>query len=210
MSGIINKVKNHKKAAALLVLFLMIIAVFVISGMYLPAAVIMAVSVANELTVRKMNRQKAPFGTYSKIRNADCLVIGDISPKAAQNLSGSDKTVSIYLPGCTLAGAYEVLRHTFSILKEDGGQAMLVVRKKNIDKTGYSPFEISFFHAVTINRLELDNSEYLLRLPILFTPIKSLMILAGTRGVKSATGLCDKEISAFCEERGFTGEILEV
>lgn len=210
MSGIINKVIKHKKTVAAIFLLLVIIAVLLIFGMYIPAAIIIVVFIANELTVRKMNQQKALFGTYSKIRNADFLVIGDIPHKTAQRISERGKTVTIYLPGCTLAGAYEVLRHTFSILKENGGRVVLVVRKKNIEKTGYSPFEISFFHPVTINRLELKNVKFMRRFPIVFAPVKSMMFLSGIKEAKSVSEFCDKEISAFCSERGLEGKILKV
>ena len=210
MSRIINRVKKHKKAAVVLSLMLVIIAILLVFRMYIPAIIIIAFAVVDELTVRKMNKQKAPFGTYSKIRNADCLVIGDIPQKSAQALPVSGTAISIYLPGCTLAGAYEVLRHTFSILKEDGGLVMLVVRKNNIDKAGYSPFEISFFHLITINRLELNNSKYMLRLPVLFAPIKSLMFLFGIKRGNPAGEYCNEEIENFCKERGIEVKILEV
>ena len=98
MSGSIKKVINHKKAAAAFFLFLIITVVLLIFRMYFSAAIIIAAVIVNGLTVRKMNKQKNPFGTYSKIRNVDCLVIGDIPPKAAQGLLEGGKTVSIYLP----------------------------------------------------------------------------------------------------------------
>lgn len=210
MSGIINKLLKHKKAVAVLFLLLVIISILLVFRMYIPAVIIIVITVANELTVRKINKQKAPFDTFSRIRNVDCLVIGDISPKSVQTFLGCGTAISIYLPGCTLAGAYEVLRHTFSILKEDGGQVMLVVREKNIDKRGYSLFEIGFFHAITINRLKLNNSKYILRMPILFDPIKSVMFLFGIKRTKFTGEYCDNEIFAFCEKRGFKGKILKV
>ena len=118
MSGIINRVIKHKKEAVMFLWILGIVAFLFAVRMYILALIIIVLAIANELTVRSIYRQKAPFGTYSKIRNVDCLVIGDIPQKAMKRFSGNDKAVSIYLPGCTLAGAYEVLRHTFSILKE--------------------------------------------------------------------------------------------
>ncbi len=207
MPGIIKKVKNHKKAAAAVLLILLIIAVLLFFRMFVLAAITIAAVIVNEFTVRKMNKQKDPFWKYSKIRNVDFLVIGDINPKAVQSLSESGRTISIFLPGCTLAGAYEVLRHTFSILKESGGTAVLVVRKKNVERIGYSPFEISFFHPVTVNRLGLIQAKYALKLPILFAPIKSLLFLSGLKGVKNASEHCNKEISGFCAERGIEGRL---
>ena len=174
MSGIIKKISSHKKSAAMLLLFLAVTVVLLIFKMYIIALLMLSIVIVNELIVRKMKKQKAPFGTRSRIRNVDCLVIGDISHKEAQSLVGDGTSVSINLPGCSLAGAYEVLRHTFSILKENGGSVVLAVKKKNLNKTSYSPFDVSFFHPVTINRLGLKNVKFMIRFPAVFAPIKSL------------------------------------
>ena len=208
MSGIMKIIINHKKTIGTLFLLLIIIAVLLIFRMYIFAAIIITAAIVNVLAVRKMNKQKAPFWKYSKIRNVDCLVIGDISSNTAQNLSGSGTSVSIYLPGCTLAGAYEVLRHTFSILKENGGNAVLVVRKKNISKTDYSPFDINFFHPVTVNRLGLKRAKFMSRFPIVFATVKSLKFLFGTKTVSNMQDFYDEDIKNFCIERGIELQIL--
>ncbi len=210
MSGIVNKVIKRKTDVAVIFMLMVLTAFFLFFRMYLAVLVILVFAALNEITVGKMNKQKIPFGTYSKIRNVDCLVIGDINPNSMHSLSESSNIVSIFLPGCTLAGAFEVLRHTFSILKECGGTVILAVRKKNIGKAGYSPFDISFFHRITINRLGIKNAKLMRRFPVLFAPLKSMMFLGKIGKSRSMKDYFDKEVLDFCSKRGIEMRILEV
>ena len=157
MSGIIKKVMKHKKAFAALCLCIVFVAYLLIFRLYLLALLFVSIVMGNELTFKKMMEQKTPFDTRSKVRNADCIVIGDVGKKALKEVAGEGTVVSICLPGCTPAGAYEMLRHTFSILKESGGRAVLVINRKNLKKRKYSLFETYFYHPTAINRLGLKN-----------------------------------------------------
>lgn len=210
MSRVIKKLLSHKKKYIALCVFIVLLVSFWILGFYIPAVLLAVAAVINELTFRKMNRQKVLFGTYGSIRNIDCLVIGDVSPTAATNIVNTDSFVCINSPNCTLVGIYELLRHTFSILKENGGKVILVVKEKNIAKKGYSIFEIAFFHDVTIHRLGLENKRKMSRFPFLFSPVKSLIFLAGRLPVRYNEEHNDAEIEEFCSERGVELSILKM
>lgn len=210
MSGIIKKIGNHKKSCAALCLLVVLTAGLVMLEQYVLVVLLAGVAILNELTIRKMKKQKEPFGTRSRTRNVDCLVIGDIGPGNAKTAAGEGTAVSIYLPGCTLAGAYEVLRHTFSILKEEGGNVVLAIKKKNLKINRYSLFDAYFFHPVTINRLGLKKQKFMSRFPVVFAPVKSLMFLFGAGTMKNTEKHCDEEIMGFCSERGIAVTVLEV
>lgn len=210
MSGIIKKISNHKKKFAAMCLFAALITGLLLFRLYIPAILLTAIAIVNELTFKKMCRQTEPFGTRSRIRNVDCLVIGDFSTNAAEELAGTGSTVCIQSPGCTLAGAYEVLRHTFSILKEDRGKAVLVVKRKNLMEKRFSLFETVFFHRVTLKRLGLENRKRMSRFPAVFSPLRSLLFLFGGFPAGERKTYRDTEIQNFCMERGIELSILEV
>ena len=210
MSGIVKKILNQKKMFAALSLFVVLVTGFVIFKLYILTATLIIVAIVNELTFRKINKQKAPFGTMSRIRNVECLVIGDVSLKTAKYLAGNNSTVCIQSPDCTLVGVYEVLRHTFSILTEDGGKAILVVKKKNIEKVRYSIFEVVFFHVVTIHRNGLKNKRRMSRFPIIFSPVKSLIFLSEAFPTRKRKEHFDMNIQNFCLERRIEVNILEI
>ena len=209
MSGILKKITDHKKRVVMMFLLLAVTAVFLIFKLYILAAFLIVVVAVNELTVRKMSKRIAPFSTRSRIRNVDTLVIGETDSVCAKTAAKQGTSVEICLPGCTLAGAYEVLRHTFSILKESGGNAVLAVKKKNIGKIGYSLFDIGFFHVVTMNRLGLKNVRLMSHFPIVFAPVKSLRFLLGIGNKRNADEYCDDNIMRFCSERDIEVKILQ-
>lgn len=208
MSRIINQLKKHKRI--LVMVAFVILSVFaVVFRLYIIAVVILVGAFLNDAVIRKMNRQKEPFGPRSHIRNVDSLIIGDVSDNIKKNLSGDGTRVCIHIPDCSLVAAYEVLRHTFSILKECGGTAIIIVSQKNIEGKFYSIFDAGFYHIVTLNRLKLK--KYINRgyLPIIFAPLRSIKFLfgIGLSEVKEIEML-PKEMEEFCMEREIALKIL--
>lgn len=208
MPGIINKIKIHKKSIVLLGMEVLLIICLIICGLCMCAALLILTALLNRAVIRKMNRQAAPFYVKSRIRNVSNLVIGDIFHGTGGISEMSEDTVSIYLPGCTLAGAYEVLRHTFSILKENGGKAVIIVKDKNINRLKYSPFEMRFFHPITFKRLKLRNGKAAVRFPVLFAPFKSFDYICGRTKTGEHRKYYDCEMDRFCSERGMELKIV--
>ena len=211
MSRIVNKIKRHRRAAAAAVMLGGMITLLAVSG-HCPAAVfLLAVCASDVAVVYRIREQRKPFGSRSRVRNVDTLIIGDISPRNAKECAecGDGGTaVCIYSPDCTLSGAYEVLRHTFSILKEQGGRAVLVAKEKNAFAGGYSLFDVIHFHMITVKRLGLERTARMGRFPVIFAPVKSFKFIFGERRGKALKVYHDCELEGFCRERGIELSIL--
>lgn len=126
MSGILKKIKKHA-SRVVNIMFLLLCAALILLRLYILVAVIFVIAVVNRMTVRKMNKQKEPFEPRSVIRNLDYIIIGDVSESVRKDISGSGTGICIRSPECSFAAVYEILKHTFSILREQGGKAVIVV-----------------------------------------------------------------------------------
>jgi hypothetical protein len=167
----------------------------------------------NNILQNKIRKQKKPFGPYSEIRNVDCLVIGDMISASSVVPSGC-KYIQISAPGRSLKSSFEILKHTSSILKEDGGEVYLIVDIKN-KNNGFSVFDIPFFHSVTIRKYNLYNLEKKTRYRILFAPIKSLRYVLGvTKNVKNKENKAEDglyaDIRNFCRVRNIKLCVIEL
>lgn len=164
---------------------------------------ILLLAVLNEAVSQKMRRQKAPFDTRSRVRNVDHLVIGDLFPAPA-HIPAETTYVQISAPDRSLAASYEILRHTSSILREQGGTVILATQDKNVDKYRFSLFDVPFFTGFTLDRLHLKRFAWEVCLPIIFEPFRSIRFLLDKGRSDWTTAECPmKEICTFCAERGF-------
>ena len=207
MSGILKKLKNKKKFACAVVLAALE-AVLIVFRLYILGILLPCVLLLNWLVKNKLEKQRRPFYPHSLIRNVDYLIIGDMCD-ASEIVPEGSTYVQIAAPGRGLAASYEILRHTFSILKENGGNAVIVVKRRNSEKEKYSLFDVGFFHTVTINKLGLEDKIMMSKLPFVFSPIKSLVFLLGIRKVKNIKDYHNEEIERFCAEREIGIRILE-
>lgn len=207
MSRFINKIKKHKKAFVIAV-FVFISAGFVLFKLYLISFLVLLIAVLNYTVVRKMDGQNEAFSPRGRIRNIDTLIIGDVSNDAKKKLLGKDTGICINSPCCSLTAAYELLRHSFSILKENNGKAIIVVKKMRMKKS-YNLFDVRFFHAVTISRLNLKKFVYKCYFPMIFEPFLSIRFLLGI-GCKELveTKEIPKELYEFCVERNINLVVL--
>ena len=172
MSGIIKKIKNHKRKIFVIVVFA--IGCFcLLLRLYVVGIILIVFDFLNEAVQWKMRKERAPFDSYSRIRNVDYLVIGDIC-NINDIVPEKNSYVQITAPQRSITASYEILRHTFSILKEYGGIAVIVDAQK---KNDYTTFDIPYFHEVTIERLRLEKPVKLRYFPILTNPIKSIKYL---------------------------------
>lgn len=197
MSGILKKVKNHKRKLLLIAVLAVAEVVCLLLGWYIIGSVAIMFAILNEAVLYKMRKDIAPFDSRSRIRNVDYLVIGDLC--RIQEIAPEGMTyVKITSPGRSLTASYEILRHTFSILKEAGGTVAIIGKEST---TGYTVFDVPYFHQVTIERLELERLNKCRSLPILAAPIKSLGFLFGAGRSIRETVCLDENVSAFCRER---------
>lgn len=150
--------------------------------------------------ISQLNNSKKIFTATSKIRNVDCLVIGDMVDTSDLYLKGKE-AVELCAPNRNLNESYELLRHTYSILKKNG-KVIIACQDKNLYKKEYSVFDIPYFHPVTIKRLELDDNRIKRILPILFAPLQTFRLFLNRR-MKYEKTVCKNElICEFCESRG--------
>lgn len=195
MSGVLKKIGKRKLVfAAMLVLgALCICARLYVVGVLLPAG-----ALVNEAALRRISRQRELFIAGSRVRNVDYLLIGDMC-RATDIVPAGKTYVQLAAPGRSLAASYEILRHTHSILKEDGGCVVLTPAG---GKSGYSVYDVPFFHTVTVSRLGLSTLRKMQRLPALFAPWRTARFLLGVAGRGWRESECPKrEITDFCAER---------
>lgn len=198
MSGILKKVGKRKAACAAV---LTVGALCFFAGLYVVGALVIAALWLNEAAVRRIRAQLEPFGARSRVRNVDYLLIGDMC-RPEDIVPAGKSYVQIAAPGRSLAACYEILRHTHSILKEDGGCAVLAVQDKNSDKKSYSVFDVSFFHTVTVTKLCLERLSKWRSFPVLLAPWRTMRFLIGWKRDGWHRAACpDRGIERFCVER---------
>lgn len=133
------------------------------------------------------------------IRNVDYLIIGEqydykeLIPEQASSFV-------VLSPKRSLTASFEILKHTFSILKDKG---TVIILDKGFRGDEYTVFDIPYFHPVTIRRLKLDKLKKVSIIPLLVSPISTLkMVFPLHRNAGICEELCPmKEIVNFCIER---------
>lgn len=147
------------------------------------------------------------FRYTGKIRNIDCLVIGDMYQLPDEWIRDK-RIVQLAAPNRSLAASYEILRHTHSILRDDGkAEVIIAVKEKNIDKEKFNLFDIPFFHYISIELKKLNNLKRKENYPLLFEPINTIILLFNIKSKKfqKKENLSD-EVTDFCLKRGYTVE----
>lgn len=155
----------------------------------------------NELICRKIDRQREPFGINSTIRNMDYLFIGDYCDIKKYVPKGMSH-IEFFAPERSYQAAFQVLRHTHSILKEEGGTVVITIGK---GKKSYTVFDIALFHEITIEKYSLQILKKMSRFPLIVEPLNSLKFLAGrgTHNVYISSEDVPLELKSFCAERGY-------
>lgn len=154
----------------------------------------------NHFVCRKINRQREPFGINSSIRNVDYLLIGDYCD-IKKYVPWDKSHVALFAPGRSYEGAFQILRNTHSILKEEGGTVVITIGK---GKKPYTVFDVPFFHELTVKQYGLEKLRKKSRYPIIFAPINSLkFLMGGTRNSFKISENVSEELRAFCAERNY-------
>ena len=194
------------KKKAVIALWLVILACCLKSAVLLIAwAVITFLVWVNFRAFRKNKEQTGPFGAYSDVRNVNILIIGDmIDPKIVADTGKS--FVQICAPGRGLRSCMEILKHTHSILDDESRESCVVIALKgsNMNKSGFSVFDMPFFHRITREKYGLERLCRLERFPVLYEPFG---IFSAAFGMKSRDYHEEQsfspEIQKFCQERGY-------
>lgn len=135
------------------------------------------------------------FSAKSRVRNVSRLVIG---------IPSVDDGGSLIIPDCisNQTSAFELLRHVFSIVQDDG-EVVFSIRKKCLDRRNdYSVADLLFFHPVTVKRLGLEREARNLKWCLILHPIQTVKLLLEWK-TKSRFDEVEvpKEIVDFCKER---------
>jgi hypothetical protein len=195
-----------KKRAVCLMLFLAAIAIFVFlfpKLMWLAIIVTLLSGVIyflNCYVVRKIQLQKAPFQINGSIRNVDYLLIGDMIDSEKVIPQGKS-SVQIKAPNRSLFGAFEILKHTSSILDEDNGNVIIAVKNSEL-KNQFSVFDIPFLYNLTIKKYGIEKYTKLAKVPFLINPFLSIKLLLNICTKNWEEKECpDADIISFCDER---------
>ncbi len=203
---------SHKKKLVSLFLLFLVIGCFeyfvfqTFAIIFITWLFMLALLFLNWIVLKKMRDEKEPFGTFSQIRNVDFLLIGTLFD-AKSFVPEGKSFVQISSPKRGLFSSYQILRHTHSILKEEGGTVVLAFER---NRDNFSLFDMPFMHPVTIKKYGLESLKRKSRFPLLFAPVKSLfLIIGGGGGKNSFIQFTDEknqvysDTAVFCKERGY-------
>ena len=201
MSGIIKFVLSNKKIVGLSLLIVLGLLFF---KHYFLSMIILIMFLLNYLTLYKTKKIVALFDSNSNIRNIDCLIIGDML-NIKDYIQEGKSYVGIFQPNITLISAYEILRHTFSILDENNAKVIIAVKEKNENINKYSIFDCYYFTNITVKRLGLKLINKIKCFPVLFAPLKSIVFILGFGTNDWINCKCpNKKIEDFCTERNIS------
>jgi len=149
MSGILERIMRRKKKVAVLLYTILVMFITAAVGIYLHLnpvyyaivyILIILIALLDYAVRNKMRTMSAPFDIFSNVRNVDYLVIGDFC--RAEDYVPKGKTyVQIAAPGRSLNSSFQILRHTHSILKENGN----VIIPIGNSKKDFMIFDMPFF-----------------------------------------------------------------
>lgn len=205
MSRILMKIRNHKKKICLLLTLMVVFFYGVFKGNYYLSGVALIIILGlltNFLAVKKMRSGVNVFCAGSKIRNIDSLIIGELCSLEGV-VSTQENFFQIAAPERTLGSSYEILRHTFGILNEVCGEAVLVTKKGNVG-SDFSIFDIPYFQLspISVRRLRVEGLQKKSKLPLIFAPIRTIQILLSVgKNRKPRETDVPQEMYEFCRER---------
>ena len=202
--GMSRFLKSRTEEVFAIFLFAAVFALCVF-GIYFWLAVIIflfAVALMVDSRAKKLLDEQTSYAYGKKqVRNADCLIIGDMVDCA--NICRVDEVaVCIMSPGKSLEESFWILKRMFSILDEEHGKVVIAVKDKNINKKGVSLFEYSFLSPIYRNILNVHYLEKQRRQPFFFAPLKSIRLVCGFRHKSEKADCLDARIADFCQERG--------
>lgn len=177
--------------------------IFIILSFFMMVAVLL---VANNIVRKKINDPISKLSSLREIKSYNTIVIGDYCEKEVYlPYCGKGNVLEFICPKRSIDASYQILRHTFSVLEENG--TCIIVNGNNSERNRYSVFDLPFFHFITLKELKLETLKSKSRWPLLFYPVCSIMILAGMRSRKFRLNKNLQnisEIKEFCEKRNLS------
>lgn len=154
----------------------------------------------NRKVVEITQKQTEIFFPDGKVRNVDCLIIGDMMKVAPR-----EGLLQLSAPDRTLLGAYEILRHTHSILRDDKTVTVIIAVKKRLKSISkYGIFDTLFFHWLILEEKKLYRLRNKAKSPFIYAPLKTLQIYFQRYSAKyEECEVLDDKIYEFCQERGY-------
>lgn len=210
MSGILKLLKSKRSFLFTIWLLLLLAGLLVAikTGEYIFVLIFGIITIIpavlyalNKKVLHKMNLQYKDFFSPDGKRNIDCLVIGDCYD-VSEYLPPNYEYIQIAAPKRGILSDYEILRHTHSILKENG-TIYMPVQDKHKDN-GLTIFDFPIFHPITVKKYNIRNFTKKKQFPILYSPIGSLgLLLKNTKKKARCVENMDTRIDKFCQERGY-------
>ena len=158
--------------------------------------------IANLYTYNKIAYNATHMFTTVK-RNYKYLIIGDECN--INNLVEEEKNYIYFLSPInrTLYANYELIRRLYSLLDEEKGILILVMKKKTRIQKSLCVFDIPYIHEYTLNNLGMGKMKLLCHFPILFSPAGCIKLFyIKKRDSKFEVAECpSKEIIQFCRDR---------
>lgn len=210
MSGILKRIIQYKKylllGGILIVIELLIVYFFrnrnfwkVILFIDLFGIILLLIDVKS---IQSIHAQMNPFDAYCWTRNVDYLIIGEPCEPLSVLPDKNYTYVQIKAPGASEFALYQILRRTFSILKEQG-TVIFAINKNNINKKRIRVFDIFFLHDVTIQEMKLNRLSRLKKFVLIANPYSCIQLLSGTsyHDIKELKNYNSKIVDKFCVER---------
>lgn len=176
MSGFLNNKK--KKFICLLIvcagIYLALIGfgAYLLLGLYTAVLLLLACDIYAYEKNRKNARELNATGT---IRNVDYLIIGDMC--SIKDIVPSGATYfAICCPGRSMFASYEIMRHTFSIAKEEG-YVVIACRRDRIDSREITVFDMPYLNQLSIKRMNLAKLKKKEKLVLFLKPVQTIKLL---------------------------------
>ncbi len=188
-----NKIKLAIVALGIIAIVLLFVKLWVVSIILFITIIFV---VLNKIVVKKANKERINFSANREIRTVNAMVIGDVcSEKLLSSITNKDKTLYLTCPGRSLNASFQILLHTVSRIDSDGHVVIV-----DGGSTKFTAFDTIWLNSITLKELGLETLSKRIKLPLIYHPLISTLILTGYKTDKYITDECpDKEIINFCK-----------
>lgn len=149
--------------------------------------------------IKQSKKVSAVLHGRHEIIKITTLIIGDVCSSSILRNYKRGNTLEIVSPGRSFEASKMIFLHVESLLEE--GDRLVLINNKNIPN-GYTQFDLPYLNTITKKELGIEDMEQKRKYPLLYSPIKSMMILLGVSSRNYRKVECpDNMIKTFCYER---------
>lgn len=152
----------------------------------------------NQQVYKKIRKPLEKLGPKRNVENIDRLVIGDMCVEAEDDKKNS---LIITAPSRSLYASSQILYHTGSALI-NSGTVVIVAPLRNV-KNRVTIFDAPFLSLVSSLEEGRKRSSLKNKYPLLFSPIRSIRFLLGSRRNVTEAKCPEKGIVDYCIRKGF-------